>query len=146
MSGAFTSAGSKISVSANLPATYTKDGFESLTFSEVKEVVDLGEFGRQYNLVTHNPLSDRRTVKRKGSYNDGSVTVQMARVPSDAGQTILLAAVDSDASISVKVELQDDSVMYFSAQAMGYPTSVGTVDQITSASVVLEIDNDIIPG
>lgn len=143
-SGAFTSAGTKIFIGAALPLTYDKAGFEAVVWEEIGEVTDLGEFGREYALVTHNPLGDRRTVKRKGSYNDGQVAMQMARVPSDDGQDDLIAARDSDDSFAFKVVLQDDTHLYFSAQVMSYTTNVGSVDQITSAAVALEIDNDIL--
>ena len=143
-SKAFTSAGTKLHISASAPATYNSTGFAALTWTEIGEVSEMGEFGRQYNLVTFNTLGDRRTVKRKGSYNDGTIACQMARVPDDTGQTILVTAVNSDASYSIKVTLQDGTVFYTTAQVMSYTTNIGNVDQITSATVNLEIDNDII--
>lgn len=143
-SKAFTSAGTKLYVSASAPATYNNTGFAALTWTEIGEVSEMGEFGRQYNLVTFNTLGDRRTVKRKGSYNDGTIACQMARVPDDAGQTILVTAVNSDSSYSIKIQLQDGTVFYTSAQVMSYTTNIGNVDQITSATVNLEIDNDIL--
>ena len=143
-SKAFTSAGTKLHISASAPATYNSTGFAALTWTEIGEISEMGEFGRQYNLVTFNTLGDRRTVKRKGSYNDGTIACQMARVPDDAGQTILVTAVNSDASYSIKVTLQDGTVFYTTAQIMSYTTNIGNVDQITSATVNLEIDNDIL--
>jgi len=141
---AFTSAGSTLAVSAVAPATYDSAGFAALTFTDIGEITDMGEFGREYASVTHNPLGDRRTVKRKGSYNDGALALQMARVPGDAGHILLLAALELDDSYSFEVTLQDGTIMYFSAQTMSYKTGVGSVDQITTASCTLEIDNDII--
>src|SRR3546814_14154410 len=88
MADVFTSAGSTIAVSASPPATYDDTGFEALTFTDIGEVTNLGEFGRAYNLVTHNPLATRKTVTRKGSFNDGTVAMQLARVPSDAGHEL----------------------------------------------------------
>lgn len=143
-SKAFTSAGTKLFISASVAATYNSTGFAALTWTEIGEVSEMGEFGRQYNLVTFNTLGDRRTVKRKGSYNDGTIACQMARVPDDAGQTILTTAVNDDASYSIKIVLQDGTVFYTTAQIMSYTTNIGNVDQITSATVNLEIDNDII--
>lgn len=144
MSKAFTSAGTTLGVSATAPATYDQAGFELLTFTEVGEITDLGEYGRQYNLVTHNPLGDRRTVKRKGSYNDGALSMQLARVPDDTGQVILINALDTDDSIACEITLQNGDIQYFTAQVMSYTTGVGSVDQITNAACNLEIDNDII--
>jgi len=143
-SGAFTSAGTTISLTDTEPTTYDVAGFDALTFTEVGEVSDLGEFGREYAEVTFNPLGDRRTVKRKGSYNDGNISMSVARVPSDAGQTLLQTALDSDDSYYFEVVLQDGTTLYFAAQVMSYTTNVGGVDQITSASVTIGITNDII--
>lgn len=144
MSEAFTSAGTKFYMAAAMPATYDATGFGALTWTEIGEVSDLGEFGRTYNVVTFNPLGDRRTVKRKSSYNDGAITAQMARVPSNAGQALLNTALDSDDSYPFKVVLQNGAIFYFSAQVASYTTNVGNSEQITSATVNVEIDNDII--
>ena len=149
-SKAMTSAGTSISISATLPTTYDAAGFAAapVAFVEIGEVSDLGEFGREYNVVKFNPLKSRRTIKRKGSYDDGTVQVQLARAATDAGQVILRSATNSDASHSVKIVLQDGSKFYFTAQVSSLTTNIGNVDQITSSTIKLEIDNDIIevPG
>ena len=139
-----TSAGTTIGISAVLPATYNQAAFAALTYTEIGEVSDLGEFGREYNIVKFNPLKDRRTVKRKGSFDDGTVQVQLAKAATDAGQILLKSAVNSDASHSVKIVLQDGTTFYFTAQVSSSTVNVGNVDQITSSTFKLEIDNDII--
>lgn len=144
MSDVFTSAGTQIFIGGALPASYDKVGFEAVTWQEIGEVTDLGEFGREYNLVTHNALNNRRTIKRKGAYNDGAVTLQYAYQRQLQGQIDLQAALDSDESAPIKVVLSDDTHLYFTAQVMSAPINVGSVDQITSASTSLEIDNDIL--
>jgi len=143
-SKAFTSAGTKLYMSATLPATYDITGYAALSWTEIGEISDLGEFGRQYNLVNFNPLGDRRTVKRKGSYNDGTIAAQMARVPTDAGQAMLVTALGLDVSRAIKIVLQDGTIFYTTVQVMSYTTNVGSVDQITAATVNMEIDTDII--
>lgn len=137
-----TSAGSKLWIGLP-PASQTLVALQAVSYTEVKEVVDIGEFGASYALVTHNPLGDRITVKRKGSKNNGTLAVQMAYAPADPGQTLLAAAVDSDSSYSYKVELQDGTEFLFTAQAMGYPIQVGGVDSITSSTCNVEIDSQI---
>ena len=139
-----TSAGTKFSISAALPATYNTAGFGALTFTEVGEITDYGEFGRKYNLVKHNPVATRKTVKRKGSYDSGSMTLPMALVNDDAGQIIMKAAAVSDNSYSFCVELKDGYKYYFTAQVMQFLTKVGSVDSITQATAMLELDDDVI--
>lgn len=134
-----TSAGTTLSVSASIPATFNEAGYDALAFTAVGEVTDLGEFGREYALVSHNPLASRGTVKKKGSFNEGSITLQLGLDNDDAGQVILKAASVSDNDYSFKVELQSGDVYYFQAQVMSFKTAVGSVDAITGASVTLEI-------
>ena len=141
-----TSAGTILSVSATAPATYDQAGFAALTFTTIGEITGVGEFGKTYNLVTHQPLATRRTVKRKGSFNDGALSLQLARVPDDVGQVVLQAGLDSDDSYSFKVVLQDGEIQYFSGQVMSYTNNVGSADQINGSAVSVEIDNDIITG
>ena len=141
---AFTSAGSKLYTSSVLPATYDAAGYGALTWTEVKEITDLGEYGAAYALVTHNPVGSRITVKRKGSLNNGTLELKMARVVSDSGQAKLVQASASDNSYAFKVVLQDGTINYFTGQVMSYKTNIGSVDQITSATASLEIDSSII--
>ena len=88
-----------------------------MSYTDIAEVTDIGEFGK-YNLVTHNPLGDRITVKRKGSINNGTIQLQMAYAPADPGQTLLATAVDSDASYSYRVTLQDNTNFYFTGRKL----------------------------
>jgi hypothetical protein len=144
MSNVRTSAGSTLGVSASLPATFDAAGYGALTPILVGEITDLGEFGKEYALVTHNPLADRGTVKRKGSFNNGSIQLALALDNDDTGQAALQTAVDSDDSIALEITLQDGTIYYTTAQVMSFRIQVGSVDQITTASVMLEIDRDII--
>jgi len=144
VSHAFTSAGTTFSIGA-APATYDASGFAAVTFTAVGEVTDIGSYGKKYNKVTHMPLADRRVVKRRGSYDNGTLQLKLAKSgTSDAGQTALRTAEASDNSISVKIVLQNGEINYFTAQCMGIVTNVGGVDNITGYEVELELDNDII--
>jgi hypothetical protein len=137
-----TSAGSTLRVSAAQPGTFNVAGYNALSWTEVGEITDLGEFGREYNLVTHNPLKTRATVKKKGSYNEGQINLQMALDDADAGQVILSAAVLSDNDYSFEITLQSGKKYFFQAQVMKFKPNVGSVDNITTASVMLEITSN----
>ncbi len=146
-----TSAGTTLAVSAAPPqilngSSYLLSDFTALTFTTVGELSDLGSFGKKYNLVTFNPLGDRKTVKRKGSYNNGTLSLKLGSSPTNAGQIIMQAAADSDNSYCFRVITQSGSTFYFTGQTMGWMLEVGTVDQIMGASCDLEIDNDILTG
>lgn len=134
-----TTAGTTFKVTASTPGTFNAAGYNALTFTQVGEVVDLGEFGRQYNLVTHNPIDTRGTVKKKGSFNEGSISLQLALDTDDAGQILLKAASLSDADYSFLVTTQSGDKYYFQGQILSFKVGAGGVDKITSATVQIEI-------
>ena len=134
-----TSAGTVLKISAGTPGTFNVAGYEALTWTTVGEVTDLGEFGREYALVTHNPVGSRGTRKYKGSYNEGAMTLQLGLDTDDAGQILAKAASLSDSDYSVSVTTQNGDVYYMQAKGMSWKVGVGSVDSITTATCVLEI-------
>lgn len=134
-----TSAGTVLKISAGTPGTFNVAGYEALTWTTVGEVTDLGEFGREYALVTHNPVGSRGTRKYKGSFNEGAMTLQLGLDTDDAGQILAKAASLSDADYSISVTTQNGDVYYFQAKVMSWKVGVGSVDSITTATCVMEI-------
>ena len=134
-----TSAGTVLKISAGTPGTFNVAGYEALTWTTVGEVTDLGEFGREYALVTHNPVGSRGTRKYKGSFNQGTMTLQVGLDTDDAGQVIAKAASLSDNDYSFKVTTQNGDKYYFQAKVMSWKVAIGSVDSITTATCVLEL-------
>lgn len=134
-----TTAGTTIAISAARPATFNVAGYQVLSYTTIGEVTDLGEFGREYALVTHNPIADRGTVKKKGSFNEGQIQLQVGLDTDDAGQILCKTAQNSDNDYSFKLVAQSGDIYYFSAQVMSFKVNFGSVDQITGATIMLEL-------
>lgn len=134
-----TSAGSKLSVSAAAPSAFTGAGYGALTFTNIGEITDLGEFGREFALVTHNPIATRGTQKFKGSFNEGTMNLSLGLDNDDAGQIIMQDASLSDAPYSFELETQDGTKYYFQAIVMSFKVNVASVDSITTATCALEL-------
>lgn len=134
-----TSAGSTIKLSATIPATFDASGYNALTYTTVGETSDLGEFGREFALVTHMPVATRGTQKYKGSWNEGSLTLQLGLDTDDAGQILAKAATLSDNAYSFCVTTQNLDKYYFQARVMSFKVNVGGVDAITAATMAVEI-------
>jgi hypothetical protein len=140
----FTSAGTTLKVKATQPATFNVAGYNTLfttspTAPLVGEVTDLGEFGREYALVTHMPVGNRGTQKFKASFNDGTMTIQLGLDTDDAGQVLMKAASMSDNDYSFMVTTQNGDRYFFQAKVLSFKVSVGSVDSITSATTTLEL-------
>lgn len=141
---AFTSAGTTLAISAALPASVTTTAYAALTYTDIGEITDAGSIGRAYNMVDHLPLSKRGKVKLKGSYDDGTMTVQAAYAPGNAGQALVETALDDDDFYSFKLTLQDGTIKFFQAQVTSAPVNVGSADTVTGATFNLSIKSGTI--
>jgi hypothetical protein len=133
------SAGTTLKISASTPATFDAAGYGALTYTNIGEITNLGEFGREYSLITHNPIGNRGTVKRKGSFNEGTMALQLGLDKNDAGQILAKSASVSDDDYSFEITTQNGDKYYFQAQVMSFKIGLGEVNSITSASINLEI-------
>ena len=134
-----TVAGTLIGISASAPATFNAAGYEALTFTNIGNIEDGGEHGREYAEVTFNPIDTRGTRKYKGSFNEGSKTLSIAYDGGDAGMVLLKAALDSDNDYSFAVEYPNGDVDYFQAKVLTLTKATGGVDTMRMASVSLSI-------
>lgn len=136
-----TSAGSKLYIGT------TASNAASDSYVEIGSIVNIPEFGRTYDEFTFASLGDRAVQKFKGTYNDGSVTIELGRDPSDAGQAAIQTALDHDFDYNFKVSLNDASpvsgshptIIYFKAKVMSYTTNIGAPNQVVGAKTLLGI-------
>lgn len=66
--------------------------YEALAWVEIKSVGQLGETGKKTNVLTYDTWGDSVTQKAKGMTDAGSPELEVARIPTDAGQLILRTA------------------------------------------------------
>ncbi len=132
-------AGTTLRISAAAPATYNAAGYAALTYTNIGEITDLGEFGREYAPIKHNPIDTRATVKLKGSFDEGQLALQLGLDTDDAGQILCKAALLSDNNYSFEVTAQNGDKYYFPALVMSFKTNFGSVDSVTSASMNVEL-------
>lgn len=140
-----TSAGCKIYIGTT-EATASPDDW-----LEIGEVTNFSEFGRVYQLITHQSIGERGDRKFKGSYNDGEISLQLGRDPSDAGQAAAITARDADSDYWFKVELNDDTAALttpttftFQGKVMSYTANIGGPNQVVGASIQIAITSGTI--
>jgi hypothetical protein len=139
--GVVSGSGSKIYVCASLPATYNKAGYTALTWSLIGEVTNIGEYGRDYDIIEHTPIDTRVTQSLKGNYKYGNLSVSFGSVPADAGQVIMLAASKSDNDYSFKIERTDGDIDAFTGKVSTFkPTVNGGAVLAVSSNIVINTD------
>lgn len=148
-----TASESKVFICATPPASTvdTAAEYAALTWIEVGEVEDMGEFGDESSDVTFASVGDGRTRHLKGVRDAGTLALVCGRDPLDAGQIALKAAEKTKYSYAIKVQAADapsedytDSVYYFNAKVMSARDNYGTVDNVVRTTFNLGIDSAII--
>ena len=124
-----------------------------LSYTEVAEVANIGEFGDAFNEVNFTALSDSRVRKFKGSVNAGTLSEELGLDVSDAGQDAIETARDATAANSqeyaFKVELNDSggtnpTTYYFRGLVMSYTVNPGEVESIVGSTVAIGINSQVV--
>lgn len=146
-----TTAKSRVFVGPANATISTLDEFEGVTWTQIKEIENLGEFGTEGTIIDFLSLEDGRKRKLKGSLDSGNIELVVARDPSDAGQNILRAAADDWNKYPIKVVLNDSptltgepTVYYFRAIVGSARSNYGGADDITKTTFNLAIDGAIL--
>ena len=147
-----TAAGSKISIGPVNASAATPTDYQALSYVEVGEVENIGEFGDSFNEVNFTALSDRRVRKFKGSRNAGNIQLTIGHDSANTGQTNLNAALETDFDYAFRVELDDagsgtgaaPTTFYFRAKVMAAPITPGDTETIVRINATLGINSDIL--
>ena len=134
-----TAAGTTVGIVLSAPATFDAVGYAALTFVNIGEITDIPDFGREFELITHKPLSSRGTVKKKGGFNEGTIDLKLGLNTDDAGTLLLKAAALSDVDYSFKIAHPTGDVYYFRALTMSFKVGTGSSASIITATCKLEL-------
>lgn len=144
-SKATTSATTKLYVSATLPTQYDATTYAALTWIPISEITSLGSFGGKTTVTKHQPIDTGFVVKRAGSVDFGTLSLQLAK-HTGADDTALQAAFNDRASQAFKIEYPTalGGHDYFTGIVTSYVTNVGNADQILQSNVDVELDTPVV--
>lgn len=145
-------AGTQIYISnASNEVAASAGAFAALTWLEIGEITNIGEFGKQYQDIATKTLNQRLTKHHKGSYDVGTLDLQVYADPSDTGQDKAEEALGSDYEYAFKITLNDGSAgspsspttYYFRGKVMSYRRTISDVDSMVTARVGIAINTDL---
>lgn len=103
--------------------------YEALTWVEIKGIGNLGETGKSTNILTYPTWDTSVVQKAKGLTDAGSPTLEVARIPTDPGQTILrtAGAVGNNNNYALKIlradgTESDNGTVQYNRGLVGGPT------------------------
>lgn len=127
--------------------------FSADTYTAIANIEDLGEVGSQAEVVVGKYVDQTYTRKLKGSRDNGSLTLVVARDSADAGYIALIAAEKTSFTYNFCIELNDkpsagaspkNSKFYFKALVASAKNNFGGADDITKTTFELAVSGAVI--
>jgi len=145
-SKAYTSAGTEIYISSEVPGTISGADFRVLDYTTIGEVTDISEFTESVDTLSYYELRNSRPEKIKGNRDSGSMQVSFARSTKDTGQTDIVTALQSPNNFSFRLFVYDPDVpdtYYFTAKVTDLSVAIGGADQIVQGTATLQITSEV---
>jgi hypothetical protein len=151
-----TATGARYFIGGTTAIDYTTDAsaiedFEALTWVEIGEVEDGGEFGDESADVTFQSLGDGRVRHLKGARDAGTIAMVVGDDPLNPGQIAVRAAEKTKFQYNFKVEYEDalsalyaNSVDYFRGLVMSARKNVGTGDNVLRRTFNIGISTPVL--
>lgn len=148
------SSGCKFYIGPSNSVAANEAAYDALSYTEVAEIENLGEFGDQINQVNFTALADARVRKFKGSKDAGTINLELGLDVDDAGQAALEAARDDTSAATeeyaFKVELNDSAgtnptTYYFRGLVLtAGRITIGSTDSIVKNMCTVAINSAIV--
>jgi len=135
-----TTNGATLGTSATLPSSFDATGYNALTFTAIGQILNVGDIGKVYNMVTHQPLDNAYPTKKKGTYDIPNLSVKVGRITADAGQVLLQTALGVSASYAFKVTLNSGDVAEFTGHVIKAAIASVAPDGTEETDVEIAVD------
>ena len=129
----------------------TAADFAALTYTEISQIQDLGDFGDAAEDLSFAVVNDDRLHYRKGSMDGGVMPLILSYDGEDAGQAALKAASASRLNYAFKIELSGvvgeppaEEVFYFRGRVLRHWTDVGGPDRVLSVNSEIAINSALV--
>jgi hypothetical protein len=145
---------SKFEIGTTAPATSVGD-FDADTYTAVKGIEDLGEFGDEAEEIKFSTIEDARVRKLKGVRDAGKMDLVVGFDALDPGQVKLRQALASDLAFNFHITLNDapttngtPTEYFFKGKVMSARTMAGKVNDVVRQKVSISIDSEplIVPA
>lgn len=140
MSKTQSAANTKVAIASGAPATYDAAGFAAQAWKNMGKVKNVAEFGKQFDIITNNYLSQRGAEKKKANWNGGQLNMELDLLDGDLGQELAYDALDSDDDYSFRVTLQNGTVYYLRCLVTAFRVMTGSSSDMVRGNLSTEVN------
>jgi hypothetical protein len=151
LSNIYTAAGAKVFIAPSQAATPADaTAYAGLTWTEIKGLQTIGEYGDESAAVTGAIIGDARTRKAKGARDAGTLALTAANWPDDPGQAALVAAEATNNNYPFKIVVPNrvnasgtDGIDYMVGLVMSKRLNLGSNDTIVTRTFSVAVNSAI---
>jgi len=133
-------AGTRFAIASGDPATFDEAGFAALQFKNIGKIKNGGEIGKVFEVIKNNYLSQRGTEKRKGTFDAGTLNLEVD-VQTDEGQAACDEALDSDLDFNFRVSIAKTGVVfYLRGLVTSFRRKLGGPNEMYAATIGVELN------
>lgn len=119
-------AGTRIYISASLPASNDLASFSALSWTQIRGVRVAGELGNTWSTREDNLIDVDFVVRRKANLMFNTTPLEVVTISGDPGQALLLAASSVENSYAFRIMRKGGGERYFVAQVVSFIESQGS--------------------
>lgn len=143
-----TAAGSKLYLSDGAATAATSVEFAALTWLEVGEITNIGEFGKAFQDIATNTINQRQTKHAKGAFDEGTLNLTVYADPDDPGQAEALLALESDSEWGIKITLNDGAAtpttIYYRGLVSSFRRTISDVNSMVTATIAIMLNTEAV--
>lgn len=143
MDNIFISAGSTIYVSTGSPINKTVDEFSALTYTQIRGIRAVGDLGTINETYQCRPLYGKPYNKSVGK-GVQSITFELYKNISDAGQSLLRGLCNTRFEYSFKVIDSANEISYFTATSSQNAAGIGNGSAIMDNRIALDLTSEVV--
>lgn len=132
-------AGTKLSISTETPEKLDLIYFLDLDFELLGSVTTMTEVGKEYNLSTYNRISDRKQVKKKGSFSLNAFSFEIVKGGFDLAKTKVEQGLNLYKDLSFKLVFEDGDYIFFVGKIMSKISILNDINNIVGYNIKVEL-------
>lgn len=138
-------AGTKVYLSDQVPATNDLAGFSALNYTQIKGVRVAGEIGNNWQTRDNAPIEHEFVNRVKTNLMFSPIQLEVITIVGDPGQAMLQEASGLDKTYSLKIDRADGGKRYLVVQVVSFNEAQGGSDKkIFDAVASLEQQNYVV--
>ncbi|WP_075214455.1 phage tail tube protein [Mongoliimonas terrestris] len=118
--------------------------YAALTYTEVGEIMDLGELGDEVEIVEYETIGDARKKKLSGTFDGGTHEITVAKTADDEGQLAVTQAQTTRGNYAFKLTEPSGETTYFRGIVATVKNVYGEANSVVQRKITIAVNSRLV--